>query len=403
MLLTPELAANAAIAAYNLEPLRGFPTFGDLDSEAGDYVGSQLLGGPDTNRVTPIMGTSGSKTLGWGRGDSSVKTRSGFAFVARGAANSQWRDHLVVAIRGTATTPDIISDLNSSLTPRQGNGLTHGGFGDVLDSMMSSLDRQTNNFNGHQAVHVVGHSLGGAIATLLCANLLSRKIPNVHCYTFGAPRVGDLIFATWMQTKIGADRFKRVYHPGDPVPMVPVFPFFHAPHASGIALPAATATLLNGAHHKMKTSYLPVMRRHSDWAALETAARGRSDWQIEVQAWLSGQRGLSDVLPSSARLLKMIGRAIVLILEKAVVFGLCTIGTVAATTLDHVAELLHMAWRGCKLLAGYVETVVKGILRFLGRAMLKVADLTVSFLRWLLDALRTSVIAAGTGVLNMID
>lgn len=408
MLLTPELAANAAIAAYDMEPLRGFPGLGQLDSDEGDYVADALLGGSGDNLVRPIMGLSGNRTLSAATfsgltGSEGVSARSGFAFVARGAETSEWRNHLVVAIRGTATTPDILSDLNSSLSARQGLGLTHGGFSDVFDSMIDQLNRRTRNFNGYEAIHCVGHSLGGALATLLCANLLSRRKTNVFCYTFGAPRVGDLAFANWMQNKIGADRFKRVYHPGDPVPMVPVFPFFHAPHASGIRLQTGMATLISGSNHKMKVGYLPRVRGIAEWRTLENAARGRADWRIEAEAWLSGQRGLSDVIPGSTRLLGLISRAIILIVEKMAIFGLSTLITGASTFLDNLAEMLHLALRGVTILGGYVLTLIGAILRFLGLMAVTVADVTVTFLRWLLNKLRSVVIAAGTGVLNLLE
>ena len=43
---------------------------------------------------------------------------------------------------------------------------------------------------------IVGHSLGGGIATLLSL-LLKKKHPNfpLHCYSFAPPPVADLVLA----------------------------------------------------------------------------------------------------------------------------------------------------------------------------------------------------------------
>lgn len=43
-------------------------------------------------------------------------------------------------------------------------------------------------------------SLGGAMATLCALDLrLNLKMPDVRVYTFGSPRVGNLIFAQWFE------------------------------------------------------------------------------------------------------------------------------------------------------------------------------------------------------------
>jgi len=44
---------------------------------------------------------------------------------------------------------------------------------------------------------VTGHSLGGAIATLAVAELISKGIQVDNLYTFGSPRVGDSNFISW--------------------------------------------------------------------------------------------------------------------------------------------------------------------------------------------------------------
>lgn len=77
-------------------------------------------------------------------------------------------------------------------------------------------------------VHCVGHSLGGAVASL-AADWVSRtlKLPT-KLYTIGAPRVGTDWLVKSTTASIREENIFRVYHSTDPVPMVPLYPFMHA-------------------------------------------------------------------------------------------------------------------------------------------------------------------------------
>ena len=76
-------------------------------------------------------------------------------------------------------------------------------------------------------VVVVGHSLGGALATLCAADLLTeRNLTAVRLYTFGCPRVGNYAFASAMRNTTLDNT--RVTHDRDIVPTVPFTHFgFH--------------------------------------------------------------------------------------------------------------------------------------------------------------------------------
>lgn len=65
----------------------------------------------------------------------------------------------------------------------------------------------------------VGHSLGGALATLAGAYMREAGHP-VDIYTYGAPRVGNSVFATFV-TETQAGNEYRVTHTDDPVPKLP--------------------------------------------------------------------------------------------------------------------------------------------------------------------------------------
>ena len=66
----------------------------------------------------------------------------------------------------------------------------HVGFNKTFNSIKPTLETYFNK-NTTGPVHCVGHSLGGALATLT-ANWLHNKQGGrpISLYTFGAPRVG---------------------------------------------------------------------------------------------------------------------------------------------------------------------------------------------------------------------
>lgn len=70
-------------------------------------------------------------------------------------------------------------------------------------------------------VYITGHSLGGALATL-CALAVKKENPAVQvtCITFGAPRTGNIGFASLCDSKFEC---WHVINEDDPIPRVPWF------------------------------------------------------------------------------------------------------------------------------------------------------------------------------------
>ncbi|CBI35775.3 unnamed protein product, partial [Vitis vinifera] len=136
-----------------------------------------------------------------------------------------WRDsarrRLVVAFRGTeqARWKDLRTDLMlvpAGLNPERIGGdfkqeiQVHSGFLSAYDSVRTRIislikllvgyidDGREMQLKWH--VYVTGHSLGGALATLLALELSSsqlakRGVISVTMYNFGSPRVGNKRFA----------------------------------------------------------------------------------------------------------------------------------------------------------------------------------------------------------------
>jgi pimeloyl-ACP methyl ester carboxylesterase len=68
-------------------------------------------------------------------------------------------------------------------------------------------------------ITVVGHSLGGAIASLAAASLRNSGL-GVGLYTFGSPRIGGSKICSYITNQPGGNF--RVTHWSDPVPKVPL-------------------------------------------------------------------------------------------------------------------------------------------------------------------------------------
>jgi triacylglycerol lipase len=103
---------------------------------------------------------------------------------------------IVVAFRGTEMKKmqDWMTDLKANLKPECG-GKVHKGFQDAIDHIWEQLLVTILQFRQQdQRVFLVGHSLGGALATLASVRLMRAHQPVAALYTYGSPRVGDRDF-----------------------------------------------------------------------------------------------------------------------------------------------------------------------------------------------------------------
>ncbi|PHH84102.1 hypothetical protein CDD83_2472 [Cordyceps sp. RAO-2017] len=93
-------------------------------------------------------------------------------------------------------------------------------------------------------VHLVGHSLGGAVACLAALELkLSLGWDQVRVTTFGEPRVGNHQLARFIDRAFGLDAagpdpaswpYRRVTHSQDPVPLLPWDEWGYSSHAGEV-------------------------------------------------------------------------------------------------------------------------------------------------------------------------
>ncbi|KAH8827784.1 Alpha/Beta hydrolase protein [Flagelloscypha sp. PMI_526] len=93
-------------------------------------------------------------------------------------------------------------------------------YGTLMLSKSSRMIRSLLEKHPEYELVTTGHSLGGALSTLAAISL-KHNFPEtpVRCYTYGAPRVGNQVFADFVNAELG-DRFHRVVNKDDGVPTI---------------------------------------------------------------------------------------------------------------------------------------------------------------------------------------
>lgn len=168
-----------------------------------------------------------------------------------------------MAFRGTYSIANTIIDLSTvpqEYTPYPGsdagepdapkclNCTVHMGFQtswrNTRNAILSDLADQTALFPGYR-LHLVGHSLGGAVAALAGLDFQARGW-NPVVTTFGEPRIGNVGLENYLDQRFNLVRendvaaldvalqYRRVTHIDDPIPLLPLSEWDFAMHAGEI-------------------------------------------------------------------------------------------------------------------------------------------------------------------------
>ena len=123
-------------------------------------------------------------------------------------------------IKGTNSAEDIIKDVDAiqisipfCAAPK---ALAHDGFLDASRGIAVRV-AQTTKFGDR--IVIAGHSLGGAVATLVALELTTMGYRNITVYTFGSPRVFNKEAAAIYEAQV--PNTYRFVHAYDAVPTVP--------------------------------------------------------------------------------------------------------------------------------------------------------------------------------------
>lgn len=238
-------------------------------------------------------------------------SKDGFGVCALGGKG--YENELFLIFRGSTfanRNADWISNGRIGIQTSR-NGLpVHIGFNSIFNSMRSDIERFLTRVGNIRTIHCIGHSLGGAVATLVADWIRTYLKQSVKLYTFGAPRPGLILFAHNLTRKLGSSNIYRAYHAADPVPMVPVFPYIHSPLPGfGYYIPWSESILSVEAHDIGK--YVKSVSK-SGWNQLERRVPEMTADHL-IERWL---QSTYPVNPASPKLWQWINVALVYVLKK---------------------------------------------------------------------------------------
>lgn len=182
--------------------------------------------------------------------------------------HSPQRPRIILAFRGTYSIANAVVDLSTvpqeyvpypagsgGSTPKCNNCTVHMGFYEswrvTSKTTNSELEALVTSYPDYQ-LHLVGHSLGGAVAALGGLEYLSRGW-HPTLTTFGEPRIGNKAFTGYIDAMFALNvsviptsdhaslrsyeqnlAFRRVTHVDDPVPHLPLTEWGFRMHAGEI-------------------------------------------------------------------------------------------------------------------------------------------------------------------------
>jgi triacylglycerol lipase len=308
-----------------------------------------------------------------------INAKDGFGVCVRGGKGRE--KETFIMFRGTTLSnygADLISDARIGVEKSKTGLPVHIGFNHAFCSMLPSIREFLNkNADATGTIHVIGHSLGGAVAAI-AADWLSTQRRPVKLYTFGAPKPGFEFFADKLTTRVGANNIYRIYHATDVVPMVPVYPFTHSPTNNlGYQLPSNS--FISFAAHKMANYGKSVKDR--SWGALKNVG-DNTTYHHSIEHWINSDRPLNPADPKTWEwvnagltwvLRRVIGSAAVY-LQSPITSGF--------SLADKIAWILRKGIDLSVEASGWVLKLMGRIMQALGMKLVKeISELTRQFMR----------------------
>jgi hypothetical protein len=222
MTAQPTMNVSTAIKVGQLENV----TYDTLPTDLTNKAGQSLSAG-STNYtvVTTIYANDLSTDLNPNRSDDEVS----IGLICQEATTGD----VVIAIRGTEGTLEWIHDAEFCQVPcpfLTGAGHTEDGFTAMYQSLRTGVSASSPSVVNALAnlafprpvssITICGHSLGGALATLLALDVAANSaFKNPAVYTFGSPRVGDSLFTSTFDQVV-----KNSYRITNRLDIVPTLP-----------------------------------------------------------------------------------------------------------------------------------------------------------------------------------
>ena len=176
---------------------------------------------------------------------------------------------LVIACRGTQ--PGDMNDIYADLEVFKADSVTgnkiHQGFKEEVDKIYGHVAVIVARDGIAKKIWVCGHSLGGAMATIIAQRLEFKGGYDVDTlYTYGSPRAGGPKFRAWCDKHLNHQRF---VNNNDVVPCVPTF--FRWRHSGKCNYIKSTGEVTNLGRWSSERI------RDKGWSLIKTIFKGRFD------------------------------------------------------------------------------------------------------------------------------
>ncbi|SDZ99713.1 lipase family protein [Alkalimonas amylolytica] len=361
--LTPNIAAALAADVYDTIEMPAGAEFTPATGVLKTFFDFSRQGGA-------IHGRSGGLLF---------RRDSGFAVIGKGKSLTPYANSIAIAFRGTQTGYDWLSNTNTRTVTIENQTQAHKGFYELFKSMRPAMEQQLNPLlrnNAHAIVHCAGHSLGGALAQLAAIWIKKFYGNKVALYTFGAPRVGLKNFA--LQAPGSVDATYRCIHGDDPVPLAPVWPYYHAPYNGQVVRLTADTGIRVSSHKMRKVPHCYQNSARGDWANLISRER------LQRQVFLKredhhkvtfSEYWMNQIWDALTTLLRQSGGA------SAFVFGLQGLGAGVHSFYDNLAIELEKSGMNQQH-SVHLEGLLACMLAFAGKRVIRAIELTARFIRW---------------------
>lgn len=366
--ISPSIAADLARDVYTIQSA--------LPVALEEFIKSSSVFSKKTDNVKRLQAEVGSRL---------INAKDGFGVCVRGGTG--YEKDIFIMFRGTTMSnygADIISDVRIGVETSKTGLPVHVGFNHAFCSMIPAIQEfLTKNSDATGTVHVIGHSLGGAVAAI-AADWLSTNGKHVKLYTFGAPKPGLEFFADRLTTRLGAENIYRVYHATDVVPMVPVYPFSHSPTTHcGYQLPSKSFISL--AAHKMVNYEKSV--KNSSWDILKSMGE-QTAYANSIEHWLKSDKPLN---PADPQTWEWLNAGLTWVLRKVIGGAAAYLQAPIISSLSLADKISWILRKGIDLsvdAGGWVLNLMRKIMQALGMKLAKAAsELTQQFMRLILKRL----------------
>lgn len=306
-----------------------------------------------------------------------IKSRTAFGFTLLG--KNKFNGQAFIIFRGTQYLADWLTNLNIGVSRSNFGQPVHDGFNKTFKTMQPKLKSFLDSLGPEvSTVHCIGHSLGGALATICGEWLQSSTKYKPYIYTFGSPRVGLHGFADICTKRIGSTKIFRAYHKTDIVPCIPFWPYIHTPNAGQDYYLPSPGIVPMAEYHGMD-HYIDSVRGKS-WGNLASLKSERKN-DAGIEQWLKQNTPFGLTITT----IEWLNQALIYVLKKCLDIGARLISATFSTTftlMDQIAYILKKGIDLSKAISEWVVYLIRKIMHLLGmKKVVEKADLTFEFIQ----------------------